>query len=128
MTVQREEERTRGRRAPPIIGRVAAPLFSRGSRVFRRLPAARLLTAAELVVLARQHVSRLEPHERRKVLDLLRAARGRPSRLTPRQRAELAALVAKAEPRMFLSGAVEKLTGVPLPGRGGDGRWSRRKS
>lgn len=93
------------------------PLFTRGASVLRRVPAARLLAAAELITLARQHVTRLDPHERRRVVELLRAARGRPGNLSQRQRRELAALVAKAEPRVFMSGAVQKLTGVPLPNR-----------
>ena len=90
-------------------------MFSRGASLLKRLPGARLLAAAELIALARQHVAKLDPHERRRVVELLRTARGRPGNLTQRQRRELAELVAKAEPRLFVSGAMQKLTGVPLP-------------
>lgn len=86
-------------------------------RAFRGLPVARALAAAELVVLVRQHVDKLEPHERRRVLELLRRARGRPSALSKRERRELASLVAKVEPRVFVGTAVGKLTGLPVPSR-----------
>jgi hypothetical protein len=89
--------------------------FLRGAQALRRLPAARLLAAGELLLLARQHVSKLEPAERKRVLALLRRARGRPGNLSARERRELAGLVEKAEPRAFMGAAVQKLTGVPLP-------------
>lgn len=95
---------------------MATPLFSRGAGVLRRLPAGRLLAAAELIALARQHVSKLDPHERRRVLELIRDARGRPARnLSARERRELQALIAKAEPKLFVGNAVQRLTGMPLP-------------
>jgi hypothetical protein len=81
------------------------------------MPLARLLVLAELVVLAREHVSRLQPAERRRLLVLLRRGRGRPARLSRRERMELAALVAKAEPKLFAQLAVEKVTGIKLRGR-----------
>ena len=79
----------------------------------RRLPAARLLAAAELLVLAREHLNKLEPHERRRVVELVRRTRGRPSTLSARERRELSGLLQKVEPRLFVQGAVQKLTGVP---------------
>lgn len=87
-------------------------------RTLRRFPVARLLAAAELLVLARQHVLKLEPQERRRVVELVRRGRGRPSHLTERERRELARLVEKAEPREFVRTAVKKVSGVPLPGSG----------
>jgi hypothetical protein len=83
----------------------------------RKLPVARLLALAELAVLVREHYSKLQPHERQRILALIRRTRGRPSKLTRRERAELAALLAKTDPRLFLESAVRKVTGVPLPGR-----------
>ena len=85
--------------------------------MLRHVPAARLLAAGELLMLAREHISKLQPHERRRVVELLRRARGRPRNLSRRERHELAELVEKAEPRLFMGEAVKKLTGVPLPGR-----------
>jgi hypothetical protein len=76
-----------------------------------------LLAAAELLVLARRHYTRLEPQERRRIVELLRRTHGRPANLTKRERAELAALVAKTDPRLFARLAVEKVSGLRLHGR-----------
>lgn len=76
---------------------------------WKAIPVARLIAAAELLLLLRDHITRLEPHERRRVIELVRHGRGRPSRLTPRERRELATLVAKAEPRLFATTAAKKL-------------------
>jgi hypothetical protein len=78
--------------------------------VLRGFPVARLIALGELVLLARAHVTRLTPQERRRVLELVRDGRGRPSRLSRRERMELAGLVAKAEPRLFARNAVKKLS------------------
>ena len=86
-------------------------------KALRKIPVARLLAAAELVIVVRQHYVKLNPDERRRFLTLLRRGRGRPSNLSKRERAELAALIAKAEPRLFAQLVVERLTGVKLPGR-----------
>ncbi len=87
------------------LGRVGA---------LRRLPVARLLAVAEIVVLAREHMQRLDPHERRRLVELVRNGRGRPSDLGSRERRELASLLAKVEPRAFVQNAVAKVTGVPV--------------
>jgi len=96
--------------AGPTLGRTLG-----GVRALRRIPIARLIVLGELVLLAREHVVRLEPQERRRILELVRRGRGRPSNLTTRERRELASLIEKAEPRLFLGSAVEKLAAVPLP-------------
>jgi hypothetical protein len=79
-------------------------------RVVKGIPVARLIALGELLLLAREHVTRLDPQERRRVLELVRRGRGRPSRLSRRERNELAMLVAKAEPRLFARNAARKLT------------------
>jgi hypothetical protein len=84
-------------------------------RNLRRLPVAKLLALAEIVSLAHDHVTRLEPHERRRVLELLRIGRGRPSHLSAAQRAELHLLIAKADPRLFAGMVADKLSPVKLP-------------
>lgn len=83
----------------------------------RRVPVVRLLSAAEVAVLARDHLQRLSPAERRRLLHLVRVGRGRRARLTDRERDELEALVAKLEARRFVGDAVDKLSPVPLPHR-----------
>jgi hypothetical protein len=88
-----------------------------GISALKRLPVAKLLVAAELVLVARRHFVRLEPHERRRVIQLVRRARGRSRNLSPRERAELAALVAKADPRLFVGTVADQLSPVRLPRR-----------
>jgi len=83
----------------------------------RRLPLLKLLATAEVMLLAREHVARLEPHERRRVVELVRSGRGRRRNLTPEQRDELASLIDKAGPRSFIGEAADRLSPVPLPRR-----------
>ncbi len=85
----------------------------------------KLLAAAQVAMLAREHLLRLTPGERRRLITLMRAARGRPSTLTERERDELSLLVIKLEPRLLAGQAFNHLSPVPIP------RWlvsgSRRK-
>lgn len=83
----------------------------------RRLPVLKLLAIGEVVLLARDHIAKLTPRERRRLVELLRIGRGRRRNLSAAERGELSALVAKAQPRMFLGMAAEKLSPVPLPPR-----------
>jgi hypothetical protein len=92
------------------VGRVAGKIPG-----VRRLPVLRLLALGEIMLLARDHFGKLEPHERRRLVELLRRGRGRPHNLSAKDRDELAALVAKAEPRLFAGVAAQKLSPVWLP-------------
>jgi hypothetical protein len=83
----------------------------------RRIPAVKLIALGEIALLARNHVGKLEPAERRRLLELVRQGHGRPSHLSAREREELSRLVAKAEPRLFAGVAADKLSPVPLPKR-----------
>jgi len=83
----------------------------------RAIPMARLLAAAQVVMLARRHWHRLEPHERRRVITLVRVAGGRRGRLTPGERLELVRLIAKADPKLFAGLVAQKLSPVPFPKR-----------
>ena len=78
---------------------------------------ARLIAAAQVVMLARRHWHRLEPHERRRLITLVRVAGGRRGRLTPSERFELGRLIAKADPKLFAGLVVRKFSPVPLPKR-----------
>ena len=83
----------------------------------RRLPVLKLLSAAEIALLARDHVTRLSPTERRRLVVLVRVGHGRRSRLTGAERDELEGLLAKLQPRLLMGEAVNRLSPVPLPRR-----------
>jgi hypothetical protein len=83
----------------------------------RHIPVVKLLAAGELALLARDHIGRLSPPERRRLLVLVRAGRGRRSRLTDDERDELAGLLAKFQPRLLMGEAIDRLSPVPLPRR-----------
>jgi hypothetical protein len=91
----------------------------------RRLPVLKLLAVGEIALLARSHIARLEPDERRRLVELLRKGRGRPKNLTDGERDELQRLIAKTEPRLFAGLAADKLSPVPLPRRIVRGRRRR---
>jgi hypothetical protein len=77
----------------------------------------KLLAAAELALLARDHVTRLSSDERRRLVVLVRVGRGRRSRLTEDERDELEGLLAKLQPRRLVGEAIDRLSPVPLPNR-----------
>jgi hypothetical protein len=81
-------------------------------RTLRRLPAARLIFLGELVLLAREHLHKLDPQERRRVVQLVRHARGRSRNLSERDRRELSRLIEKAEPREFVKSAAKRVVGM----------------
>jgi hypothetical protein len=83
----------------------------------RRVPVVKLLVAAEVALLARDHVRRLTPAERRRLVTLVRTGRGRRSRLTGARRRELEELLLRLEPRVLVGEAVDRLSPVPLPRR-----------
>jgi hypothetical protein len=93
----------------------------------RRLPMVRLLAAAEIALLAHDHVARLSRAERRRLLALVRTGRGRRSHLTRREREELEGLLVKLGPRELLGDAVDRLSPLPLPHRLLYGRSSTPK-
>jgi hypothetical protein len=86
----------------------------------KKIPAARLILLGELLLLAREHMRKLEPQERRRVVVLVRQGRGRPRNLSARDRRELHRLIEKAEPRVFVGSAMKRMTGLGLPGHHGE--------
>jgi hypothetical protein len=92
----------------------------------RHVPVVYLLTAAELSLVTRDHLMRLTPHERRRLVTLVRLGHGRRSRLTNSERIELEDIVAKLAPRELVGEAVSKLSPVPLPHRITHGPRRRR--
>ena len=87
---------------PSLVTSLAA------ARAAQRLPLARLVLLAELVMLAKAHFERLSPAERRRLVLLVREARGAPGSLPERKRHELAGLVAKIEPKVFAREAASR--------------------
>jgi hypothetical protein len=87
------------------------------SKATKAVPLARLVAAARIVLLAREHWHRLEPDERRRLIALERRARGRPRNLSERDRAELSRLIAKADLRLFVGLVAQRFSPVPLPPR-----------
>lgn len=83
----------------------------------RRIPVLKLLAVAEIGLLAHDHLRRLTPDERRRLIRLVRVGHGRPSNLAQSEREELAELVSKLEPRMLAGEAVGRLSPVPIPRR-----------
>jgi hypothetical protein len=83
----------------------------------RRVPVMKLLAAAELALLTRDHVQRLTPLERRRLITLVRVGRGRRTRLTGGERGELEHLLGKLEPRLLMGHAIDRLSPMPLPRR-----------
>ena len=83
----------------------------------RAIPVVKLLAAAELALLARDHVVRLSPSERRRLIVLVRVGRGRRSRLTDAERDELEGLLLKLQPRLLVGEAINRLSPLPLPRR-----------
>jgi hypothetical protein len=83
----------------------------------KRVPVLKLLAAAEIALLARDHLMRLNPQERRRLVELVRIGRGRRRNLSDVEQEELAALIARLEPRLLAGHAVEKLSPLPLPKR-----------
>lgn len=77
----------------------------------------KLLAVAEVAMLAHDHLRRLNPGDRRRLIELLRTAHGRPSNLSRTQREELRELVAKLEPRLLAGEAANRLSPLPLPRR-----------
>jgi hypothetical protein len=83
----------------------------------RRIPVVKLLSAAELALLARDHLVRLSPAERRRLVVLVRLGRGRRSRLTDAEYVELEELLIKLQPRLLVGEAINRLSPLPLPRR-----------
>lgn len=92
----------------------------------RRLPVLQLLAVGELALIARDHLRRLSPGERRRLATLVRVGRGRPSRLTAAEQAEMRSLLDKLDARRLAGETVHRISPVPLPGRVLYGPRSRR--
>ncbi len=83
----------------------------------RRVPVVMLISAAQLALIARDHLMLLTPAERRRLVTLVRIGHGRPSRLTDAQQRELQMLLGKLQARRFMGDAITRVSPVRLPRR-----------
>jgi len=81
--------------------------------MLHRLPFFKFLSVAQVALLANRHYRHLEPHERRRMAELVRKG----MRTTPAERAELRTLVDKIDVRALLGGAASRISPLPLPKR-----------
>jgi tellurite resistance protein len=90
-----------------ILKRAAA------GRVAKQVPLFKVVSIAQIGMLARKHVQNLTPAERRRLFELVRDSR----HLSDADRTELRALTAKLDPRAFAGAAADHLSPFPLPNR-----------
>ena len=90
--------------------------FARRSRwLARRLW---IIALADVALLTRSHWKRLEPEERRRLLELARKAKLRPSKnLSARERREASQLLDKLDYAEFTGSAVKRFVPLPLVGK-----------
>jgi hypothetical protein len=91
------------------VGRAAERL-----PLLRRMPVARLLIMGQILLLAKDHIEKLSPKERRRLVMLVKNTRGIPSNLTPAARTELEGLIAKVEPKLFAQTATQMFSPLPI--------------
>jgi hypothetical protein len=87
-------------------------------RSLRRMPFFKLLAIAQLVLLARRHLQRLDESDRHRLSELV----GRGHHMDRAERAELRRLLGKLEPRAFAAASADAFSPVPLP------RWLAGRS
>ena len=82
-------------------------------RAAKQVPLFKVVTIAQIAMLARQHFQTLSPAERRRLVELVRRSRG----LSEPERVELRELTAKLDPKAFAGAAADRLSPFPLPRR-----------
>ncbi len=80
-----------------------------------------LLTLAEVAVLVKEHLDRLTPKERQRLVEIVKSSKGKPSNVSERQRTEIKAMIEKIGPAELAKGVAGKATG----GFGAKGRRYR---
>ena len=86
-------------------------------RLAHGVPVVGLLLVAEVALVAKDHLVKLNGAQRRRLIALLLQSRGRPGSLAEADRLELGVLFATMEPRLFMGSAVKRLSPVPVPSR-----------
>jgi hypothetical protein len=70
-----------------------------------------LLTLAEVAVLVKEHLARLDARERARLVEIVKSSGGRPANVSDRERAEIRAMVEKIGPSELAKGVAAKATG-----------------
>jgi hypothetical protein len=70
-----------------------------------------LLTLAEVAVLVKEHLDRLTPKERQRLVEIVKDSKGRPANVSERQRAEIKAMIDKIGPAELAKGVAGRATG-----------------
>lgn len=91
------------------FGRSAGATAARGRWLSRGLW---LLTLAEVAVLVKEHLDRLDAKERQRLVEIVKTSRGRPANVSDRERAEIKAMVGKIGPAELARGVAGKATGA----------------
>lgn len=101
------------------IARSAGATAARGRWLSRGLW---LLTLAEVAVLVKEHLNRLDDRERQRLVEIVKTSKGLPANVSDRERAEIKAMVDKIGPAELARGVAGKATG----GIAGRRRFGRR--
>jgi hypothetical protein len=104
---------------PERVGRFAGGTAARGRWLSRGLL---LLTLAEVAVLFKEHLDRLSPKERQRLVEIVKESKGRPRNVSDREREEIKKMIDKIGPAELARGVAGKATGLG----GGRGRFGRR--
>lgn len=94
------------------------------NRAAKQVPMFKVVSIAQIGLLAHKHLQNLTPDERRRLVGLVRHARG----LSEADRTELRELTAKLDPRAFAGAAADQLSPFPLPNRLTGVKASRRRA
>ena len=86
----------------------AGSVASRGRWLSRGLW---LLTLAEVAVLVKEHLDRLDARERSRLVEIVKSSGGRPANVSDRERAEIRAMVEKIGPAELAKSVASKATG-----------------
>jgi hypothetical protein len=97
------------REAASGAGDTAAAGAARGRWLAR---GAWLLALAEVAVVVKSHIDRLEPKERSRLVEIVKSSKGRPSNLDDKERRELRKLIDKIGPGELARSVASRVTGI----------------
>jgi 23S rRNA pseudoU1915 N3-methylase RlmH len=93
---------------PEQIGQVVGGTAARGKWIAR---GAWLLALAEVAVLVKSHLDRLDAEERSRLVEIVRNSKGRPANLSRREKSELKRMLDKIEPNELVKGVAASAIG-----------------